>query len=350
MPQKTGIVKDERYLKHGGGYMHPESPERLEAIYAMLETPDMFGKFIEISPRPATQEEIEMIHRPAYIKVVASTAGKASCSLDPDTETSAESYEVAKLAVGGLLNAIDSTVSKETDNSFAFIRPPGHHAEADRAAGFCLFNNVAIGAVHAIKKFGMERVLIVDWDLHHGNGTQHSFYEDSRVLYFSTHQYPWYPGTGSLLEIGRGKGLGYTINVPLQPGADDDQYVAIFRRILEPVVLAFKPEIILLSAGFDIYYDDPLGGMQVTPDGFACLARILLNLADECCGGKFAVTLEGGYHLGGLTESVKRVLNEMLGVTHVSDQKLAEMDKEAGDKNPIIKRVIEQIKPIWRVF
>jgi acetoin utilization deacetylase AcuC-like enzyme len=330
--------------------MHPESPERLEAIYAMLEAPDMAGKFTEISPRLATHEEIEMIHRPSYINLVASTAGKEFCSLDPDTGTSAWSYEAAKLAVGGLLNAIDSTVAGKTDNAFAFIRPPGHHAEADRAAGFCLFNNVAIGAMHAIKNFNMTRILIVDWDLHHGNGTQHSFYEDPRVLYFSTHQYPYYPGTGGVSEIGRGKGLGYTINAPLSPGADDAQYVAIFRRILGPVAGAFKPEIILLSAGFDIYYKDPLGGMQVTPDGFASLARILLNLADEYCGGKFVVTLEGGYHIGGLTESTKMVLKEMLGETHVSDQRLAELDREAGDKNPVLERVIAQIEPIWHVF
>ena len=345
----TGIVKDYRYLNHETSSFHPESPKRLEAIYKMLEGADMKGKFTSIEPRLAEKSEIEMIHTRSYIREVADTAGASHCYLDPDTETSPESYDIARLAIGGFCNAIDAVVEGRMKNSFAFVRPPGHHAEADRAAGFCLFNNVAIGAMHAISKHKMERVLVIDWDLHHGNGTQHSFYDDPRVIYFSTHQYPYYPGTGSLQEIGRGKGLGYTINVPLRTGPGDNEFVKIFNQILKPVALEYKPELVLLSAGFDIYFQDPLGGMKVTPKGFACLARVLLDIAEACCGGKFAVTLEGGYHIGGLTSSAKTVLNEMRGETRVSAEELARMAAEANPSiDNIIGSVVNTLKPYWK--
>ncbi len=351
MSRRTGIVKDTRYLRHGTGHGHPESPERLEAIYAMLEAAPLRGCFTEIAPRYAEIGEIERIHRSAYIERVASTAGKAHCMLDPDTETTAESYDTARLAAGGLCNAVDSVVSGQLDNAFAFIRPPGHHTEADEAAGFCLFNNIAIAAMHAIAKHGLKRILIIDWDLHHGNGTQHSFYKDNRVLYFSTHQSPAYPGTGGIDEIGAGAGLGYTINVPLRAGADDGQYVRVFRRILQPVALAFRPELILVSAGFDIYYRDPLGGMRVSSRGFALMTRIVMDIADRCCGGRLVLALEGGYDLQGLTASVKAVLGELCETERVGEEELAEAEKnaEAGTE-AVIARVIEQIRPLWQVF
>ncbi len=351
MPSKTGIVKDTRYFNHETSVFHPESPKRLEAIYKMLEAADMKDKFTLIEPRPAANEDIAAVHEQWYIDAVAKTAGKAHTYLDPDTETSPESYETALLAAGGFDNAIDAVVEGKVQNAFAFVRPPGHHAEADRAAGFCLFNNVAIGALHAIRKYQMKRVLIVDWDLHHGNGTQHSFYDDPRIIYFSTHQYPYYPGTGSVQEIGRGAGKGYTINVPLRTGPGDNEYLKIFRTILKPVALEFKPDIVLLSAGFDIYFKDPLGGMKVTPRGFACLARVLLDVADACCGGRFAVTLEGGYHIGGLTDSCKTVLNEMLGDTRVSEEEQEKME-EGADRSidKILDAVKDQIRPYWKAF
>jgi acetoin utilization deacetylase AcuC-like enzyme len=347
----TGIVKDQRYLRHSCGFAHPESPERLAAIYEMLENPLLSWKFKEIEPREATHKEIEMIHSPSYVEFVASTAGKRSVYLDPDTSTSADSYETAKLAVGGVCNAIDSVMENKVDNAFAFVRPPGHHAEKDTAAGFCLFNNIAIGAMHAIQKYNLKRILIADWDLHHGNGTQHSFYSDQRVLYFSTHQYPYYPGTGALQESGRGQGEYYTINVPLNPGAGDAAYVKIFRKILQPVAMEFKPELILLSAGFDIYFQDPLGGMRVTPDGFSAMTRILLNIADACCSGRFVAVLEGGYHIIGLTRSVKAVLQEMLDETCYSEERLSLLEKEASeDDHQLIHKVITRISPYWKVF
>jgi acetoin utilization deacetylase AcuC-like enzyme len=351
MSRKTGIVKDKRYLKHSAGHAHPESPERLAAIYEMLNNPSMAWKFMEIEPREATHKEIETIHTPSYVEYIASTAGERSVYLDPDTATSPESYEIARLAVGGLCNAIDSVIEGKADNAFAFVRPPGHHAEADSAAGFCIFNNVAIGAMHAIVKHGLKRILIVDWDLHHGNGTQHSFYSDPRILYFSTHQYPYYPGTGSLQEVGQGKGEGYTINVPLRGGAGDASFVKIFRKILRPVALEFKPELVLLSAGFDTYFQDPLGSMRVTPEGFAALTRILLEIADSCCRGRLVAVLEGGYHVAGLTKSVKTVLEEMLDETHFSKEKLSSLEREADeDTNHVIEQVISRINPYWKVF
>ncbi|MBM4271764.1 MAG: histone deacetylase [Deltaproteobacteria bacterium] len=351
MSRKTGIVKDLRYLRHDAGFGHPESPKRLGATYAMLESPDMVGRFVEIAPRHATHEEIGLIHSQSYIDFVASTAGQSFVALDPDTAATPESYDVAKLAVGGLCNAIDMVVTGEIENAFALVRPPGHHAGVSNAAGFCLFNNVAIGAMYAHKKYHVDKILIVDWDLHHGNGTQAQFYDDPRVLYFSTHQYPYYPGTGSIEEIGRGKGLGYTINVPLRPGTDDAQYVKIFTKVVHPVSMKFEPQMVLLSAGFDPYFKDPLGGMRVTPEGFAYMTRILMNIADACCGGKFVVTLEGGYHITGLAESIKLVLKEMRDDTHVQNDVLECIERDADSRiDPVLKRVMDQVNPIWRVF
>ena len=351
MSRKTGIVEDQRYLRHLAGFGHPESPERLAAIYEMLHNPLMAWKFTEIEPREATHKEIETIHTPSYVECIAGTVGQQSVYLDPDTATSPETYSIAKLAVGGVCNAIDSVIEGKVNNAFAFVRPPGHHAEKDAAAGFCIFNNIAIGAMHAILKHRLKRILIVDWDLHHGNGTQHSFYSDPRILYFSTHQYPYYPGTGSLQEIGQGKGEGYTINVPLRGGAGDASFVKIFRKILQPVALEFKPELVLLSAGFDTYFRDPLGSMRVTPEGFAALTRILLEIADSCCRGRLVAVLEGGYHIAGLTKSVKAVLEEMLDETHCSKEKFSSWEREADeDTNQIIEQVISMINPYWKVF
>ena len=351
MSNNTGIVKDCRYLRHGTEFSHPETPQRLASIYEMLDNPDMGWKFIGIDAREATREELERVHLPAYIDRIAATAGEKLFMLDPDTVTTAESYDVARLAAGGVINAIDGVVSGHADNAFALVRPPGHHAQAEVAAGFCIFNNIAIGARDAIARHGMERVLIVDWDLHHGNGTQEAFYEDPQVLYFSTHQSPGYPGTGAMSEMGRGPGLGYTLNIPLRGGADDALYVRLFRDILSPVAQAFRPEIILVSAGFDTYVGDPLGEMRVTPEGFACLTRVLINLAEATCGGRLALVLEGGYHIQGLTKCVRAVLLELLGETCATEEKLASLANEADAKADIlIGRARQQFEPYWPVL
>jgi acetoin utilization deacetylase AcuC-like enzyme len=351
MSKNTGIVKDGRYLRHGTEFSHPETPQRLASIYEMLDNPDMAWKFMGIDARMATREELERVHRPAYIDTIAATAEESFFMLDPDTVTTAETYDIARLAAGGVINAIDSVVAGETDNAFALVRPPGHHAQAATAAGFCIFNNIAIGARHAQVRHKLKRILIVDWDLHHGNGTQETFYEDSQVLYFSTHQSPGYPGTGGMSEMGRGKGLGYTLNVPLKPGADDALYVRVFRDILSPVALAFRPEIILVSAGFDPYIGDPLGEMRMTPEGFACLTRILLDLAEECCGGRLAAVLEGGYNILGLAKCVRAVLLEMLGETRVTEEMLIRIAAEADETTELlIGRLRAQFEPCWPVL
>ncbi|MDI9571387.1 MAG: histone deacetylase [Pseudomonadota bacterium] len=351
MANRTGVVVDERYLRHGEGHFHPESPRRLEALYAMLQQPDMEGKYVAIAPRHATHDELGLVHAPSYIGLVAGTAGKRYYSLDADTQTSPESYDTAKLAVGGVLNAVDAAMTGRADNAFAFVRPPGHHAGRNRGAGFCLFNNVAVGARYALGKYGLKRILIADWDLHHGDGTQEIFYRDKKVLYFSTHQYPAYPGSGTFTETGQGDGAGYTVNVPLKARTDDALHVKAFRGILQPVALKFQPELVLLSAGFDSHFQDPLGDMRVTPKGYVFMTRILMDIAAACCGGRLVAVLEGGYNVEALTESVRLVLKEMRGDTRATEDDLYRMEYEAEQgKDQILRRVAEQIDPFWQVF
>jgi acetoin utilization deacetylase AcuC-like enzyme len=311
---KTGIVRDERYIEHITDDYHPENPNRLRSIYGMLQQKDMQGFFNETPPRFATKEELEMVHLPSYIDMIASTAGQPARRLDPDTVTSSKSYEAACLAVGGVLEAIEAVLQGKLDNAFALVRPPGHHAERNRAMGFCIFNNIAVGAKYAIQTHGLERVLIIDWDVHHGNGTQNTFYEDPKVLYFSTHRYGFfYPGTGAPAEMGAGNGEGFTVNVPMSPGFGDAEYGNIFLHVLKPIALSYRPQVILVSAGFDTYSRDPLGGMRMTEKGYARLTNITMDIAQTTCGGKIIIALEGGYDLDGLATSVKAVLRELRG-------------------------------------
>ena len=338
---KTGIVRDTRYIDHRTGDFHPESHKRLEVIYEMLNDPDMTDRYIDVPVREATEEELLYIHSKDYIDLVAATAGKPSSFLDADTQTSPGSYQAALLAAGGLCNAINMVNNGELDNAFALVRPPGHHAERNRGMGFCLFNNVAIGAIYAQKKLGLNRILITDWDLHHGNSTQHSFENDPSILYFSTHQYPFYPGSGSFNEVGRGNGEGFTVNVPLSTGYGDAEYIAIYQQILQPIALEFKPDLVLASVGFDIYEGDPLGGMSVTPDGFAGLTRNFMEIARSNCDGKLVLTLEGGYNLQGLRDSVKAVLKELRGETTTKDQ-----DWSGEENQKILTPVLDKVKSI----
>ncbi len=309
---KTGIVRDPIYLEHLRGFPHVESPRRLEVLYELLDR-NFSGRLYPVPSREAAPEVLTAIHTPDHIRRIAATAGRNHGSLDPDTQTTAQSYEAAIHAAGGLTALIDALLDGEIENGFALVRPPGHHAEAHRAMGFCLFNNVAIGTAYARQRRGLERILIVDWDLHHGNGTQHSFWNNPEVLYFSTHQYPYYPGTGGLQEVGGKEAPGFTVNVPLSSGCLDEDFAQVFERILVPIGRQFKPELILISAGFDTYYEDPLGAMMVTPKGFARLTRIVQGLANEVCRGRLLLALEGGYHLNGLRQSVLAVLKELQG-------------------------------------
>ena len=345
MPSKTGIVRHDLYKEHLAGFPHVESPQRLEVIYNMLDDADMEGQFVAISPRPATHEELSLVHSHAYIERVAGTDGKAHVSLDPDTQTTPLSYQAAILAVGGLFSLVDKIFDGTVENGFALVRPPGHHAEKDRAMGFCLFNNVALGARYAMNTHGVQKVLIVDWDLHHGNATQRTFYTDPDVLYFSTHQYPHYPGTGSLEQVGHGDAMGSIVNVPLSPGYGDSDFCKIFKQILYPIASAFKPELIFISAGFDTYVDDPLGGMYVTPQGYAAMTRQIMDLAERYASGRVAVTLEGGYDLTGLRESARAVLKELVGDSILTDGELEAFEK--GAVPPVVDKVIQVQRPYW---
>lgn len=342
----TIIVRDTRYLGHDQGPGHIESPDRLRTIYERLDREDVKNLFNTVVPRMAVRHELLWNHTGDYIDKIAGTAGTDFCQLDPDTATGPGSWEAACLAVGGVFTAMDLIAQAEAQNGFALIRPPGHHAEKDRAMGFCIFNNVALGAHYARKILGCKRVLIVDWDVHHGNGTQHSFYDNSEVLYFSTHQCPHYPGSGKLDQIGEGRGRGFTVNVPLSPGAGDEDFAAIFNRLAAPIGRSFSPDFILVSAGFDIYKDDPLGGMKVTANGFAYMSRVLLDLADFCCKGRILFCLEGGYNHKGLRDGVLAVLNEC------NDQSILDSDtlirlNSPGPGPQVIESVINIHRDFW---
>jgi acetoin utilization deacetylase AcuC-like enzyme len=239
---------------------------------------------------------------------------------------------------------VDAVMGGEVESCFALVRPPGHHAEKTRGMGFCLFNNVAIAADYARRKYDLERILIVDWDLHHGNGTQNAFYRDPQVLFFSTHQYPYYPGSGGISEKGDKEGQGFTVNVPLPGGQGDEDFGLIYRELLQPIASDFNPQLILVSAGYDIYFQDPLGAMEVTPEGFASLASLIRDLAHSFCQGKVVVTLEGGYHLKGLRDSVKATLKELAGDSILNGT------KKTGKLSATTERIIDEVKAVHRPF
>jgi len=308
----TGVIWDARYTKHDMGTYHPESPKRLLAVKEVLDGDGVGKELQHLEPRDATKDEIAYIHTASYVEEVAATDGQEMVMLDPDTTTCPETYRAALLAAGGVMNTADAVLEGKVKNAFAFIRPPGHHAERDRAMGFCFFNNIAIAVEHLIKKKGVERVAIVDFDVHHGNGTQHAFYDRDDVLFTSIHRGPFYPGSGAEEEKGSGKGSGYTLNVPLSTGADDDAYKRALDKLILPTVREFKPQIILCSAGFDAHRRDPLGGMRITTDGYRWIGRTLGDFSKDLCGGKIAYVLEGGYDLTALRDSSEAILEEMV--------------------------------------
>jgi len=303
---KTGLVYDDVYLAHKTTPGHPERPERLTEIINKLKADGLYAQLIELKPTLAPLEWVRTIHSLDYINRVEKSCAEGAGYLDsPDVPISQRSYEAALTAAGGVLAAVDAVMEKRVANAFCAVRPPGHHALADRAMGFCIFNNVAIGTRYVQKKYGLSNVLIVDWDVHHGNGTQAAFYDDPTVLYFSVHQYPFYPGSGSEAERGSGKGLNYNINVPLPASSGDGVYLEAFEKKLKPPALAFRPDFVFISAGFDAHEDDLLGGMKVTAKGFAQLTEIVKGIAQKCCEGRLVSVLEGGYHLGGLAASTE---------------------------------------------
>ncbi|MBW8039546.1 MAG: SUMF1/EgtB/PvdO family nonheme iron enzyme [Planctomycetes bacterium] len=310
---KTGFVYHEIYLEHKTTPDHPETPQRLVAIVERLKASGLYSQLLALTPSPASVEWLETVHSPEYIQRAQSSCRNGTRYLDSmDTPISTKSYDAALMAAGGVCSAIDAIMQKKVTNAFCAVRPPGHHAVEDAAMGFCMFNNVAIGARYAQKKHGRSKILIVDWDVHHGNGTQAMFYDDPTVLYFSVHQYPFYPGTGSEAEKGTGKGVNYNINVPLPPGSTDAVYLEAFKEVLLPAALSFSPDFVLISAGFDAHENDLLGGMKVTTQGFAELTKVVKKIARECCQNRLVAVLEGGYDLEGLADSVEAHINVLI--------------------------------------
>ncbi|RMD85792.1 MAG: histone deacetylase [Candidatus Dadabacteria bacterium] len=310
MARTTALVIDRRYAQHDPGVGHPEAPARIEALAELFEGPT--GEhLLRVSARPATAEEVQRIHSAEHYRQVAASAEREWTRFDPDTVACRETFAAAQLAAGGAIELVEAVMAGRADNGLAAVRPPGHHAERDRAMGFCFFNNVAIAAAHLRACHRLERILIVDWDVHHGNGTQHAFEADRSVLYASLHQYPYYPGTGAAEEVGTGAGAGYTVNLPMAAGSGPQEYLAALRDVLLPVAEAYRPEFVLVSAGFDAHRRDPLAAMRLDGAAYAAMTDALLEVADRWAGGRLVAVLEGGYDLEALRESVAAVVGRL---------------------------------------
>jgi acetoin utilization deacetylase AcuC-like enzyme len=306
------LISSERFAEHQTPPGHPECPERAEVMDVVASEWRRQGGEV-VAPREATREQLGRVHGSEYLRRISETAGSA-IALDPDTYTSPETYEIALLAAGAAVDGVERVMGGGHKRVLAMVRPPGHHAEHDRAMGFCFYNNVAVAAAHA-KTLGAGRIAIVDYDVHHGNGTQHIFERDASVLYVSTHQYPYYPGTGAADEIGVGPGTGFTVNLPLEAGAVNEDYRLVFEAVVLPVLKQFDPDLLLVSAGFDAHERDPLGGMRLTSDAFAAMTAQLRAVAEDCCEGRLVLVTEGGYDFRALAESLRGVVGVLASET-----------------------------------
>jgi len=310
-PESLGFLVDDLYLRHDPGSRHPESPGRLHSIRRAIESLRGLPGWRSVEPRLAQLDELELVHHPSLLEQVERASRKAPSYLDPDTVVSSDSYRTGLFAAGGVLECTEALCTGKLRRTFAFVRPPGHHAEPDKAMGFCLFNNVALAAAYARIEHRLDRVAIVDIDLHHGNGTQACFYDNPHVLFISSHQFPFYPGTGDYGEIGIGEGQGYTVNFPLPAGTGDATFGPLYTQLVRPILEQYGPQLILVSCGFDGYFDDPLGGLRLTPAGYASAAASLIRVAEETCQGKIGFVLEGGYSPRGLEDCTREVLLRM---------------------------------------
>lgn len=308
---EVGLVYHRDYLRHDPGAYHPEHAGRLEAVMQALEASGQARQLVNLTWDNDPQEWVAEVHDPRLLSLVQAASRQGRVALDPDTVVSSGSHRAALQAVAGTLAAADAVASGQLSHVFCAVRPPGHHAEAHRSMGFCLFNNVAILARYLQKRHGMANILIIDWDVHHGNGTQHIFEEDPSVLYISTHQFPFYPGTGATRETGVGRGEGYTMNVPLPAGSDDATYIEAFEQEILPRALAYRPDCVVLSAGFDAHYADPLAQMQVTEEGYRRMTRVVKEIAATCSQQRLISVLEGGYNLEALGRSVTAHIEEL---------------------------------------
>ena len=347
--QIISVVFDDRYTWHLEHLFHLENPKRILVIKEVLNDPSLAGRWEPVEPRFASVDELAWVHTREYIHQIAQSAGKQLTSFDTDTQASEKSYDTARLAVGGVFSLLDIIHEGARTRGFACVRPPGHHAEPDRAMGFCLFNNVALGARYVLNRHKAQRVLIVDLDAHHGNGIQTAFYQTNRVLYISAHLYPGYPGTGRLGEVGIGKGEGYTVNIPMGKGSGDGDYARLLHFIVRPIALAYQPDVILVALGFDLYQHDRLGQMACTPEGYAILTAMLVEMAETFCNGRIAFVLEGGYSVKGIRECSLRVLQELCGTSTSVEDKLEKVRYSNPDKLPVLKKVVQIHKKYWDI-
>jgi acetoin utilization deacetylase AcuC-like enzyme len=318
MNDAVGFVYDTMFLEHETGE-HPENPDRMRATLALLDESGLLVRLLPIDARDAIDEELELVHDARYLAALRRVAAEGGGWADPDTLITPRSIDVATRVVGGTLAAVDAVVSGAAGSAFCLVRPPGHHASAAHAMGFCLFNHVAVAAAYARARHGMERVAIVDFDVHHGNGTQDAFYAEPGVLYISTHEYPFYPGTGAAAETGIGAGLGHNINIPMPHRSGDAQYRRAFEEVVVAALRRYRPEIILVSAGFDAHFADEIAGQRLSVDGYGELVSMVKAAADELCGGRLVAALEGGYHLVALPWCVRRTIEVLLGVAPTPD-------------------------------
>ena len=308
----TVIIYDDIYLKHDTGPDHPENSARIINTIEHLRSANCWQKLDIKKPRAATEAEVSAIHSTSQIEQIAEIARSGGGYLDPDTYVSSDSYEAALNAAGAPLTAIDLIMDKKVDNAFCLVRPPGHHATPEKGMGFCLFNNVAIAAKYIQSRYSLDRIVIIDWDVHHGNGTQDAFYDDPSVMYFSMHRYPFYPGTGAEEETGKDSGSGFTINIPLSYNTEPQEYLKFFEEILEKRVKPFKPQFILISSGFDAYRLDPISGLSLEASDYNKLTKLTQNVAKYCCDGRIVSCLEGGYHLLDLPKCIEEHLNGLM--------------------------------------
>lgn len=306
---RIGVAYHESFARHDTGSWHPESPERLKAILEVIV--DQGIDFVKIEPREASKEELTLVHAAEYIESILSLNHNEIVMLDPDTAFSPGSKEASLKAVGAVLESVDKIIGGEIERAMCPVRPPGHHAEPDRAMGFCIFNNIAVGAAYAIEKKGVGKVAIIDWDVHHGNGTQKMFYNSDKVLYISLHQFPHYPGSGSERETGMAQGEGCNINLPMPSGAGDEEYRKAFEKRISPALEEFVPDLIFISAGFDAHRNDPLAGINLSTEFYGEMTSIIRSAANRYCDGRIVSVLEGGYNLDILKESVAIHLTEL---------------------------------------
>lgn len=344
---RTALVWDDSFKAHlADAPGHPETPERLTAMYNALRTRGLDRSTLTLPLRVATEEDITLVHSLAHLRQVEGSRHENFSAIDPDTWMTSGSYEAAMTAAGSSIALVDAILDDVADNGFALVRPPGHHAVPRRGMGFCLFNNVAIAAEHLLRRRGLAKVAVVDFDVHHGNGTQDAFYDRADLLYVSTHQSPFYPGSGHFDEVGEGAGKGYTVNLPLLPGNGDHEYLLLFTHIIVPILEEYAPDFLLVSAGYDLHRADPIGGMQLSTEGITRIAALLCDCARRVCKGRVAFFLEGGYNLEASAACVVPTVETLQGVLESS---AAIQPQIPGSRIlPVLRQAKTTLSPHWK--